>query len=179
MSTVAGYKAVLIAANAYGRYFPLLTTAAGTAKPANVLILGIGVAGLQAIGTAILLPIGVAAWLWNGRPAVSAEAFWLAIGSGVVEAIYFVCLSAAYKRGDLSLVYALARGSAPLLAVAVGILLLEEDDTDRATLRIACHNFYVITRYNRSRLYAAAVYELAQATRAARASASPSTTVAR
>ena len=44
-ANVGGYKAVLIAANAYGRYFPLLTTAAGTAKPANVLILGIGVAG--------------------------------------------------------------------------------------------------------------------------------------
>jgi H+-translocating NAD(P) transhydrogenase subunit alpha len=51
-ANVGGYKAVLIAANAFGRYFPLLTTAAGTAKPANVLILGIGVAGLQAIGTA-------------------------------------------------------------------------------------------------------------------------------
>ncbi len=51
-ANVGGYKAVLIAADAYGRYFPLLTTAAGTAKPANVLILGIGVAGLQAIGTA-------------------------------------------------------------------------------------------------------------------------------
>jgi NAD(P) transhydrogenase subunit alpha len=51
-ANVGGYKAVLIAANEYGRYFPLLTTAAGTAKPANVLILGIGVAGLQAIGTA-------------------------------------------------------------------------------------------------------------------------------
>ena len=51
-ANVGGYKAVLIAANAYPRYFPLLTTAAGTAKPANVLILGIGVAGLQAIGTA-------------------------------------------------------------------------------------------------------------------------------
>ena len=51
-ANVGGYKAVLIAANAYGRYFPLLTTAAGTAKPANVLILGIGVAGLHAIGTA-------------------------------------------------------------------------------------------------------------------------------
>ena len=44
-ANVGGYKAVLIAANAYGRYFPLLTTAAGTAKPANVLILGIGVGG--------------------------------------------------------------------------------------------------------------------------------------
>ena len=51
-ANVGGYKSVLIAANAFGRYFPLLTTAAGTAKPANVLILGIGVAGLQAIGTA-------------------------------------------------------------------------------------------------------------------------------
>jgi NAD(P) transhydrogenase subunit alpha len=51
-ANVGGYKAVVIAANAYGRYFPLLTTAAGTAKPANVLILGVGVAGLQAIATA-------------------------------------------------------------------------------------------------------------------------------
>jgi len=51
-ANVAGYKAVLIAANAFGRYFPLLTTPAGTAKPANVLVLGIGVAGLQAIATA-------------------------------------------------------------------------------------------------------------------------------
>jgi H+-translocating NAD(P) transhydrogenase subunit alpha len=51
-ANVGGYKAVIIAANAFGRYFPLLTTPAGTAKPANVLVLGIGVAGLQAIATA-------------------------------------------------------------------------------------------------------------------------------
>jgi H+-translocating NAD(P) transhydrogenase subunit alpha len=51
-ANVGGYKAVLIAANAYGRYLPLLTTPAGTAKPANVLVLGVGVAGLQAIATA-------------------------------------------------------------------------------------------------------------------------------
>ena len=51
-ANVGGYKSVILAANAYGRYFPLLTTAAGTAKPANVLILGVGVAGLQAIATA-------------------------------------------------------------------------------------------------------------------------------
>src|SRR3954471_6857164 len=51
-ANVGGYKAVIIAAGAYGRYFPLLTTAAGTAKPANLLVLGIGVAGLQAIATA-------------------------------------------------------------------------------------------------------------------------------
>jgi NAD(P) transhydrogenase subunit alpha len=51
-ANVGGYRAVLMGAVEYGRYFPLLTTAAGTAKPANVLILGIGVAGLQAIATA-------------------------------------------------------------------------------------------------------------------------------
>ena len=93
---------------------------------------------LQAIGTAILLPIGIAAWLWNGRPPVSAEAFWLAIASGVVEAIYFVCLSAAYSRGALSLVYPLARGSAPLLAVAVGIFLLGEQLGQLALVGVAC-----------------------------------------
>jgi drug/metabolite transporter (DMT)-like permease len=93
---------------------------------------------LQAIGTAILLPIGIAAWLWNGRPAVSAEAFGLAIASGVVEAIYFVCLSAAYQRGALSLVYPLARGSAPLLAVAVGIFLLGERLAPLALAGVGC-----------------------------------------
>jgi NAD(P) transhydrogenase subunit alpha len=65
-ANVGGYKAVLIAANAYPRYFPLLTTAAGTAKPANVLILGIGVAGLQAIGTARRL--GAVVHAYDVRP---------------------------------------------------------------------------------------------------------------
>ncbi len=51
-STVSGYKAVLIAANMCSRFFPMLTTAAGTIRPANVLIIGAGVAGLQAIATA-------------------------------------------------------------------------------------------------------------------------------
>ena len=51
-ANVGGYRAVLMGALEYGRYFPLLTTAAGTARPANVLVLGIGVAGLQAIATA-------------------------------------------------------------------------------------------------------------------------------
>jgi NAD(P) transhydrogenase subunit alpha len=51
-SNVAGYKAALIAAGAFGRFFPMLITAAGTARPARVLVLGAGVAGLQAIGTA-------------------------------------------------------------------------------------------------------------------------------
>src|SRR5579859_7147869 len=51
-ANVAGYKAALTGATAFGRFFPLLITAAGTARPAKVLVLGTGVAGLQAIGTA-------------------------------------------------------------------------------------------------------------------------------
>ncbi len=71
-ANVGGYKAVLIAANAYGRYFPLLTTAAGTAKPANLLILGIGVAGLQAIGTARRL--GAVVRAYDVRPETREQA---------------------------------------------------------------------------------------------------------
>ena len=51
-SNVAGYKAALVAATTFSRFFPMLITAAGTARPAKVLVLGAGVAGLQAIGTA-------------------------------------------------------------------------------------------------------------------------------
>jgi NAD(P) transhydrogenase subunit alpha len=51
-ANIAGYKAVLVAANTYGRFMPMLMTAAGTVKAARVLIMGVGVAGLQAIATA-------------------------------------------------------------------------------------------------------------------------------
>jgi NAD(P) transhydrogenase subunit alpha len=71
-ANVGGYKAVLVAAEAYPRYFPLLTTAAGTAKPANVLILGIGVAGLQAIGTARRL--GAIVHAYDVRPETREQA---------------------------------------------------------------------------------------------------------
>ena len=71
-ANVGGYKAVVMAADAFGRYFPLLTTAAGTAKPANVLILGIGVAGLQAIGTARRL--GAVVKAYDVRPETREQA---------------------------------------------------------------------------------------------------------
>jgi NAD(P) transhydrogenase subunit alpha len=61
-ANVGGYKAVLIAAESFGRFFPLLTTPAGTAKPAQVLVLGVGVAGLQAIATARRLGAQVKAY---------------------------------------------------------------------------------------------------------------------
>jgi H+-translocating NAD(P) transhydrogenase subunit alpha len=70
---VGGYKAVLIAADAYGRYFPLLTTAAGTARPANLLVLGVGVAGLQAIATARRLGAVVKAYDVRSETREQAE----------------------------------------------------------------------------------------------------------
>lgn len=70
-ASVAGYRAVLVAAEAYPRYFPLLMTAAGTAKPAQVLVLGAGVAGLSAIGTARRLGAQVTGY--DIRPATKTE----------------------------------------------------------------------------------------------------------
>jgi proton-translocating NAD(P)+ transhydrogenase subunit alpha len=82
-ANVAGYKAVLLAASESTRFFPMLTTAAGTVKPATVLILGVGVAGLQALATAKRLggrPTG-----YDVRPEVadqvrSVGAQWLDLG---------------------------------------------------------------------------------------------------
>ncbi len=70
-SNVAGYKAALIAAAEFGRFFPMLITAAGTARPARVLVLGAGVAGLQAIGTARRLGAVVSGY--DVRPASKGE----------------------------------------------------------------------------------------------------------
>src|ERR1700733_10769632 len=70
-ANVAGYKATLVAADAYGRFFPLLITAAGTARPAKLLVLGTGIAGLQAIGTARRLGAQVSGY--DVRPASKGE----------------------------------------------------------------------------------------------------------
>ncbi len=70
-SSLAGYKAVLMAANRLGKFFPMLITAAGTIPPARVLVLGAGVAGLQAIATARRL--GAVVEAYDVRPAVKEE----------------------------------------------------------------------------------------------------------
>jgi NAD(P) transhydrogenase subunit alpha len=70
-ANVAGYKAALVGAVTFGRFFPMLITAAGTARPAKVLILGTGVAGLQAIGTARRLGAVVSAY--DVRPQTKTE----------------------------------------------------------------------------------------------------------
>ncbi|HVM60487.1 MAG TPA: Re/Si-specific NAD(P)(+) transhydrogenase subunit alpha [Verrucomicrobiae bacterium] len=70
-ANVAGYKAVLIAAASLGKYLPMMTTAAGTIRPAKVLVLGAGVAGLQAIATARRL--GAVVWGYDVRPVVKEQ----------------------------------------------------------------------------------------------------------
>ena len=80
-ANIAGYKAVLVAANKYGRYFPMFMTAAGSIRPAKVLILGAGVAGLQAIATARRL--GAVVEVFDTRPAVKEEV--MSLGAKFVE----------------------------------------------------------------------------------------------
>jgi NAD(P) transhydrogenase subunit alpha len=71
MATVSGYKAVLVAADSHPRIFPMLTTAAGTVTPARVLVIGVGVAGLQALATARRLGAVISAY--DVRPAVKEQ----------------------------------------------------------------------------------------------------------
>ncbi len=81
MATIAGYKAVLLAAGSLPRMFPLLTTAAGTVAPAHVFIVGVGVAGLQAIATARKL--GAVVEAYDVRPAVKEQV--QSVGAKFVE----------------------------------------------------------------------------------------------
>jgi H+-translocating NAD(P) transhydrogenase subunit alpha len=81
MATVAGYKAVLLAANEFVGFFPMFMTAAGTIKPAKVLILGAGVAGLQAIATAKRL--GAVVEAFDVRTAAKEEV--LSLGAKFVD----------------------------------------------------------------------------------------------
>jgi len=80
-ANISGYKAVLLAANVYPRYFPMFMTAAGSIAPAKLLILGAGVAGLQAIATARRL--GAVVEVFDTRPAVKEEV--ASLGAKFVE----------------------------------------------------------------------------------------------
>ncbi|WP_460762145.1 NAD(P) transhydrogenase subunit alpha [Niabella terrae] len=109
-ASIAGYKAVLIAANLYGRYFPMYITAAGSIAPAKVLVLGAGVAGLQAIATARRL--GAVVEVFDTRPVVRLEV--QSLGARFVEVAgnadasqaggYGVEQSAAYQQAQEELI---------------------------------------------------------------------------
>lgn len=85
MSTISGYKAVLLAANAMGKFFPMLMTAAGTMRPTKVFIIGAGVAGLQAIATAKRL--GAVVEAFDVRPAAREQIESLGAKSLQVESV--------------------------------------------------------------------------------------------
>jgi uncharacterized membrane protein len=75
---------------------------------------------------AVIVPLGIGWWWIGGARALPPEGIALGIVSGTVEAVYFILLSAAYRRGDLSVVYPIARGTAPLVAVLLGVVVLGE-----------------------------------------------------
>lgn len=78
------------------------------------------------VAALVITPITAVAWVIAGRPSLTPTAAGLAAVSAGLELLYLVLLSAAYRRGELSVVYPIARGSAPLLAVAAGLGLLGE-----------------------------------------------------
>jgi len=80
----------------------------------------------QLAAAGVIVPLGIGWWWIGGAPDLPAEGLGLGVASGAVEAVYFILLSAAYRRGDLSVVYPIARGTAPLVAVAIGLVILGE-----------------------------------------------------
>lgn len=137
-ANVAGYKAVLLAANQLTRFFPMLTTAAGTVKPATVLVLGVGVSGLQALATAKRL--GARTTGYDVRPEVADQvrslgAQWLDLGIEAVgeggyareltdaeKAEQKQRLSEAITRFDVVITTALVPGRrAPILVTAEAV----------------------------------------------------------
>ena len=89
-------------------------------------------------GAIVLIPGAFIGWSLIGRPAIAPQAFALGLVSGVLEAIYFVFPSAAYRRGDLSVVYPIARGSATFLAVIVGVVVLGERLGPLGVIGVSC-----------------------------------------
>jgi drug/metabolite transporter (DMT)-like permease len=81
-----------------------------------------------AVASAMMVatPFAFVAWLLTGRPGLPGTAWVLAGISSLLELGYFIFLSEAYRRGDLSIVYPIARGTAPLLTVPIGLIVLRE-----------------------------------------------------
>jgi drug/metabolite transporter (DMT)-like permease len=109
--------AIAIAAVLHATWNILLKTAGDPLRTATVGVVA---------ASAVLVPLAAVAWLATGRPDLPPSAWAVGIVSGAVETAYFVFLAAAYRRGDLSVVYPIARGSAPVLAVVVGVVILGE-----------------------------------------------------
>ena len=123
-STVAGYKAALLVATSLGKFFPMLTTAAGTITPARVLVLGAGVAGLQAIATARRL--GAVVSSFDVRPVVreqveslGATFLELEVSGEETEGGYAAALDEAQHRREQELVAAAAAEADGVITTAL------------------------------------------------------------
>jgi len=109
----------------------LVLAAAGMHAAWNVMLKGspeplrLSLRALVA-GTLLFAPLVLAGWLLTGRPGLPLAGWLCVLGSGIAELFYFVFLSHAYRHGELSFVYPIARGTGPLIAVAAGLLLLRE-----------------------------------------------------
>jgi drug/metabolite transporter (DMT)-like permease len=90
------------------------------------------------VGALVIVPVGVAVWWSSGAEPLPAEGLALGLISGLIEAVYFFLLAGAYRRGDLSVVYPIARGTAPLILVAVGVGLLGERLGTAGWIGVAC-----------------------------------------
>jgi drug/metabolite transporter (DMT)-like permease len=86
----------------------------------------------------VIAPVAVVAWWAGGARPLPPEGIALGLASGVVEAAYFIFLAGAYRRGDLSVVYPVARGTAPLLAVVIGVVLFGERLGPAGSLGVVC-----------------------------------------
>jgi len=118
---------VLVSAVMHATWNILLKTAGDPLRTAT--------AGMVA-ASAVLVPGAAVGWLAFGRPGIPPEALALGFVSGLAEIAYFVFLAAAYRRGDLSVVSPLARGSAPVLIVFVGVVVLGERLAPAAALGV-------------------------------------------
>jgi drug/metabolite transporter (DMT)-like permease len=90
------------------------------------------------VGALVIVPVGTAVWWLDGANPLPPEGLALGLVSGLIEAIYFALLAGAYRRGDLSVVYPIARGTAPLILVAVGVGLLGERLGTAGWIGVAC-----------------------------------------
>jgi len=108
---------IAIAAVLHAGWNILLKTAGDPLRTATV--------GMVAVSI-VLVPVALLGWWLLDRPAFPPAVWAIGIASGLLEALYFVTLTAAYRRGDLSVVYPLARGTALVLAVVVGVVILGE-----------------------------------------------------
>ena len=119
----------------------------GSADPLRLAARALGVTTLVGVPPAVVI------WVAAGRPGLPLEAWELAALSAVVELVYFNFLSAAYRRGELSAVYPIARGTAPVVAVAnfdasvmrVPRIMLVDASNRIAAERLVCGTLSVAT----------------------------------